>query len=229
MSDDDDGGAPPPAQDAHRRPRRGSSHGSSAGPSSRVAAQQQQQQQQRPARVDPRFDSMFGRVDARRVEQNYAFLREAEAQEEVQRRLRIRCLKCVLRRSELEDAGEDLDEYDLSDYEREVFGEDHQRDLWQMKRTPPPHLYAELEQLQRASQLYTAKTRDATVKDRRSRVKQALMKKEVASVKAGVKAKPYFPKKAEVKRAVLADTFVRLNDKGGKAAVDRYVIRKRKK
>lgn len=216
MSDDD---GPPPVQDAHRRPRpkaaqRGGGFGAKAVSGSRV---------------DPRFDPMFGRADARHFEQNYKFLREEEEKEEVQRRFRMRCLKCVLRRCELEEAGEDLDEYDLSDYEQEVFGEDHQRELREMKLTPPQHLHTELEQLKRASQLYISRTRDNSAKDRHSSVKKELLKKEVQAVKAGTKSKPYFPKRAEVKKAMLADTFTHLNDKGGKNAVDRYLIRKRKK
>ncbi|CAC9442012.1 conserved hypothetical protein [Leishmania infantum JPCM5] len=220
----DDG--PPPVHDAHKRPRRTtSSRGakSSTNTASSVTSAVAQR------RIDPRFDPMFGRADKRMFEQNYGFLREAEEKEEAERRFRIKCLRCVIRRCELEEAGEDLDEYDLSDYEQEVFGEDHQRELREMKLTPPQRLYAELEQLQRASQLYVSKTRDASVKDRRSSVKQELLRKEVVAVKAGRKARPYFPKRAEVKRAMTADTFSRLNDKGGKAAVDRYVIRKRKK
>lgn len=217
MSDDE---GPPPVQDAHRRPppRRAAQSGIASGRGAAAAK-----------RMDPRFDPMFGKVDVRHFEQHYKFLREEEEKEEVERRFKIKCLKCVLRRAELEEAGEDLDEYDLSDYEQEVFGEDHQRDLRAMKLTPPQHLYKELAQLQRASQLYTARTRDDKVKDRHATVKKELLKKEVQAVKAGTKSKPFFPKRAEVKKAMLADTFTHLNDKGGKAAVDRYLMRKQKK
>ncbi|KPI83327.1 hypothetical protein ABL78_7636 [Leptomonas seymouri] len=216
MSDDD---GPPPAQDAHRKPKRqfpkpGGGFGTRKGDAVK--------------RVDPRFDPMLGRADVRHFEQNYKFLREEEEKEEMARRFRIKCLKCVIRRCELEQAGEDLDEYDLSDYEQEVFGEDHQRELREMKLTPPQQLYAELEQLQRATQLYVSRTRDKSAQDRHARVKKELLKKEVQAVKAGTKSKPYFPKRAELKKAMLADTFTHLNEKGGKAAVDRYVIRKRK-
>jgi hypothetical protein len=219
-NDDDDG--PPPVHDAHKKPKRSFSQrgGGSVGYGKKDAVAQ---------RVDPRFDPMFGRADPRHFEQNYKFLREAQEEEEVQRRFRIKCLKCIIRRCELEEAGEDLDEYDLSDFEQEVFGEDHQRELREMKLTPPSQLYKELEQLQRASQLYTARTRDISAKDRHASVKKSLLKKEVQAVKAGAKAKPYFPKRAEVKKAMLADTFTHLHNKGGKAAVDRYLIRKQQK
>ncbi|GET85708.1 hypothetical protein, conserved [Leishmania tarentolae] len=225
LMNNDDG--PPPAQDAHKRPRRTTSSRAASSSSIGAASSSKSALAQRP--VDPRFDPMFGRADKRMFEQNYGFLREAQEKEEAERRFRIKCLKCIIRRCELEEAGEDLDEYDLSDYEQEVFGEDHQRELREMKLTPPQQLYAELDQLQRASQLYISKTRDAAVKDRRSGVKAALLRKEVAAVKAGKKSKPYFPRRAEVRRAMRADTFSRLNDKGGKAAVDRYVIRKRQR
>nr|CCM36067.1 hypothetical protein, conserved [Leishmania guyanensis] len=220
------GDGPPPAHDAHRRPPRTASL---YGPTSSTGATAAAKSAVAQWRIDPRFDPMFGRADKRAFEQHYGFLREAEAKEEEERRFRIKCLRCVIRRCELEEVGEDLDDYDLSDYEQEVFGEDHQRELREMKLTPPQRLYAELEQLQRASQLYVSKTRDASVKDRRSSVKKNLLRKEVAAVKAGIKARPYFPKRAEVKRATTADTFSRLHDRGGKAAVERYVIRKRKK
>ncbi|KAG5507939.1 hypothetical protein JIQ42_07233 [Leishmania sp. Namibia] len=223
MSNDD---GPPPAHDAHKRPRRSAS---SRGASGSIGTASSTKSAVAQRRVDPRFDPMFGRADKRMFDQNYGFLREAEEREEEERRFRIRCLKCIIRRCELEEAGEDLHEYDLSDYEQEVFGEDHQRELREMKLTPPQRLYAELEQLQRASQLYVSKTRDASVKERRSRVRTQLLRKEVAAVKSGAKARPYFPKRAAVKRAMTADTFSRLNEKGGKAAVDRYIIRKRKK
>lgn len=215
MSDDE---GPPPVQDAHKKPKRAFAQRGGTNKKDVLAR-----------RVDPRFDPMFGRADARHFEQNYKFLREEEEKEEVNRRFRIKCLKCIIRRCELEEAGEDLDEYDLSDYEQEVFGEDHQRELREMKLTPPQQLYRELEQLQRASQLYISRTRDNSAKDRHASVKKALLKKEVQAVKAGTKTKPYFPKRAEVKKAMLAETFTHLNEKGGKAAVDRYLIRKRKK
>ncbi|KAG5487536.1 hypothetical protein LSCM1_07493 [Leishmania martiniquensis] len=221
---DDDG--PPPARDAHKRPRRSAPPRGASGDVGKASSVTSTVVQRR---VDPRFDPMFGRADARMFEQNYGFLREAEAKEEEERRFRIKCLKCIIRRCELEEAGEDLDEYDLSDHEQEVFGADHARELREMKLTPPQQLYAELEQLQRASQLYVSKTRDASIKERRSRVRKELLRKEVMAVKSGTKARPYFPKRAEVKRAVAADTFSRLNEKGGKAAVDRYIIRKRKR
>ncbi|KPA75599.1 hypothetical protein ABB37_08474 [Leptomonas pyrrhocoris] len=217
MSDDD---GPPPVHDAHRKPKHPLSKYSRGYGAKKDAVM---------TRVDPRFDSMFGRADARQFEQNYGFLREEAEREEVARRFRVKCLKCIIRRCELEQAGEDLDEYDLSDYEQEVFGEEHQRELREMKLTPPQQLYAELEKLQRESQLYIARTRDNAAKDRHSSVRKELLKKEVQAVKAGTKSKPYFPKRAAVKKAMLADNFTHLNEKGGKAAVDRYLIRKRKK
>lgn len=227
MSDDD---VPPPVRDAHKRPRRPQpTRGRLATSSPSAAMSANAAAAATPRRLDPRFDALFGRADARAFEQNYGFLREAQAKEEADRRFRIKCLKCIIRRCELEDAGEDLEEYDLSDCEQEVFGPDHQRELRELKLTPPQRLYGELEQLQRASQLYTAQSHDASVKDRRSRVKKELLRKEVTAVKAGAKAKPFFPKRAALKRAVLADTFERLNEKGGSAAVDRYLVRKRKK
>ncbi|KAL7698769.1 rRNA biogenesis protein RRP36 [Lotmaria passim] len=216
MSEDE---GPPPVQDAHKKPRRPLSHQSGGVNNANAATK----------RVDPRFDPMLGRADTRHFEQNYKFLREEQEKEEAARRFRMKCLKCIIRRCELEEAGADLEEYDLSDYEQEVFGEDHQRELREMKRTPPQLLYRELEQLQRASQLYVTRTRDSSARDRHAKVKKELLKKEVQAVKAGTKSKPYFPKRAEVKKAMLADTFTHLNEKGGKAAVDRYLIRKRKK
>lgn len=39
----------------------------------------------------------------------------------------------------------------------------------------------------------------------------------------------FFPKRKELKKAVIADTFDKLQQSGGKAAVDRYVLRKEKR
>eukprot|EP00796_Vickermania_ingenoplastis_P009128 gene9129-6416_t len=207
---DDDG--PPPAKSARVRPRRAMPRGSS-----------------KAGLGDPRFDTLHGRADTRAFEHNYKFLREQQEEEEQRRRFRIRCLKCIIRRLELEDAGEDLEEYDLSDTEREVFGEDHLSELAALKRTPPQHIYKELQQLQRESQLYVSQSKDSGVKSRQKSVRKEIIKKEVGAVKAGAKSKPFFPKRSELKRAVLSDTFDRLESVGGKAAVDKYLLSKKKK
>lgn len=206
MSDD----APPPAKSARVRP----------------AARQVHSQRVRRVTLDPRFDPMFGRADPKVFEANYKFLRDQQHEEETQRRFRMRCLKCLIRRHELEEAGEDLDEYDLTDEERETFGPDHQQELAALKLTPPERIYAELEQLQRACQLHVSRTKNAVADSRHEHVKKEIMRKELQSVKDGTKSKPFYPKRSVVKRAVLADTFDKLEAKGGKAAVDRYVARK---
>lgn len=232
MQDPED--RPPPAKSARAKPSSAHHRG----------------QPSRPARpVDPRFDPMFGAsTDIKSFEKNYKFLLEQQDAEEEARRFRIKCLKCVLRRHEIEQArlearrqeegskkkakrtAEDEDEdEDLSDYEREVFGEDHAQDLRVMKLTPPQHLYRELEQLQRDSQLYVSRRKNTAAVSRKDQVRKALMKKEVSAVKEGAKARPYFPKRSVVKRAVLSDRFEQLEEKGGKGAVDRYLARKTKK
>lgn len=216
--DDDDG--PPPAKSAHVKPKGKSGSSSSLHNSNKS---------QKAAIGDPRFDPIYGPADTRHFEQHYKFLIEQQAEEEERRKFRIRCLRCVLRRIRLEDAGEDLEEYDLSDTEREVFGEEHLSDLAQLKRTPTKQIVEELEKLQRESQVYISQVKDKSAKSRRSNVRTSLIKKEVEAVKQGVKSKPYFPKRSEVKRAVLSDTFDRLEGVGGKAAVDKYLLSKKKK
>lgn len=217
--DDDDG--PPPAKSAHVKPKSKLAVSSSALHSSTGG--------RRAAIGDPRFDPIYGPADTRHFEQHYKFLREQQAEEEEKRKFRIRCLRCILRRIRLEDAGEDLEEYDLSDTERDVFGEDHLSDLALLKRTPTRQIVEELEKLQRESQIYVSQLKDSHTKSRRGNVRSSLIKKEVEAVKQGVKSKPYFPKRSEVKRAVLSDTFDRLEGVGGKAAVDKYLLSKKKK
>lgn len=201
--------------------------------------------------IDPRFDPMYSTPDdLKQYEKNYKFLLEQEEAEEEARRFRIKCLKCVIRRHEMEQAryekkkqeaaragkrsrkaaDDDEDDEDddegFSDYEREVFGDDHLRELAQLKLTPPQHLYRELEQLQRQSQLYVSRKKNTAAVSRRSQIRKRMMKEEVSAVKGGTKAKPFFPKRSVVKRAVLSDTFDRLEEKGSKSAVDRYIARK---
>lgn len=215
MADDDKDG-PPPAHSARIRPARSASQ-SHLSSSSAVP---------RRSGIDPRFQEMLGKVNMRQFEQNYSFLREQSEEEESARRFRIRCLRCVLRRHELEDAGEDVEQYDLSDDERDTFGPEHAQELREMKCTPPVHLYAELERLKGESTLHKARTRNQTALTRQQSVRKELMKKELNAVRAGQKSRMYFPKKQAVKRAVLADTFDKLEESGGRAAVDRYVQRK---
>jgi len=84
-------------------------------------------------------------------------------------------------------------------------------------------------QLQREAQLYTAQTKNTVANSRQDRVKKEWMKKEVTAVKDGVKVRPHFPKRSELRRAVISDTFERLEESGGKIAVDRYLTRKVKR
>lgn len=178
---------------------------------------------------DPRFDPLHGPADRRHFEQHYKFLLEQQAQEEVERKFRVRRLKCFLRRVELEASGEPLEEYDLSDTERDVFGPDHLDELRDLKQTPPRLIYKELEELQRESQLYVSRMKDASAKSRKSGVRKELMKREVEAVKEGKKSRPFFPKRSAVKKAILSDTFDRLEQVGGRDAVDKYLRSKKKK
>lgn len=212
MSNDE---GPPPAVSGHVRPKKNNK--------SRF------NEKKRPEIGDPRFESTFGSTDVRHFDQNYKFLREMQEEEENQRRFRIRCLKCYIRRIELEAENADLEEYDLSETEREVFGDGHMAELAELKRTPANDVYAELLRLQRESQLYVSRNKDTKAKSRQSAVRTALIKKEVDAIKQGVKSKPYFPKRSQVKRAVLADTFDSLERQGGKIAVDKYLLSKKKK
>lgn len=209
MSDDD---GPPPARSARQRPK-----------TQRVAPSA------RPALGDPRFDPLHGPASQRTFEQNYKFLFEQQEKEEEARRFRIRCLKCIRRRLELEEAGSDLEEYDLSDTEQEVFGEEHQAELMRLRRTPLPHVLRELQQLQRESQLYVSKMKNAKAKTRQGNVRKEMIKKEVEAVKKGAKSKPFFPRRGDIKKAVLSDTFDRLETTGGKHAVDKYLLSKKRK
>ncbi|CCW67526.1 unnamed protein product [Phytomonas sp. Hart1] len=217
----DDNDAPPPARSAHSKPSRRNSStqlGSHALPTP---------QRHRP--IDPRFDPMFGNADLSQFKNNYKFLQEQIEEEETRRQHRIRCLKCILRRFTLEDAGEDLAEYDLSEDERMIFGEDQLQELNHLKLTPSERIHAELDKLKRESQLYKSKTKGNAAVSRKAQIKKGLMRKEVQAVKMGTKLKPYFPKRSVVKKAIHADTFESLEQKGGKHAVERYLARKSKK
>lgn len=216
MSDDD---APPPAKSARERPKQ---HGS------RLLAPVA-----RPRHIDPRFDPMYGPVDTKLFETNYKFLREQEEEEEKRRRHRMACLRAMVRRIELEDAvykGEldaaEFEDYDLSDNERDIFGPERMDELAELKHTPPKFIYEELEKLQRQSLLYQSRTKGGAVLSRKDKVRKDLMKKEVQQVKDGVKQKPFFPKRNAVKRALIADTYDRVEAKGGKGAVEKYLNRK---
>ncbi|EPY33298.1 hypothetical protein STCU_02330 [Strigomonas culicis] len=176
---------------------------------------------------------MYGPVDTKQFEANYKFLREEQEEEEKRRRFRMACLRAMVRRIELEDAvykGEldaaEFEEYDLSDNERDIFGKDHMDELAELKRTPPQFIYTELEQLQRQSLLHQSRSKGGAVLSRKDKVKKELMKKEVQQVKEGVKQKPFFPKRSAVKRALIADTYDRVEAKGGKGAVEKYLNRK---
>lgn len=205
---------PPPARSARVKPKKKEAFGSPS-PKSTIG--------------DPRFDPLYGPVDTQSFEKNYKFLREEQAKEEEQRRFRIKCLKCFLRRVELEKSGENLEEYDLSDTEKEVFGEEHLKDLSVLKRTPEKEIYGELSKLQRESQIYISQVKDSQLKDRRHKIQTSRVKEEVKAVREGKKSKPFFPKRREIKERILSDTFDRLEKSGGKAAVDKYVARKQKR
>lgn len=178
---------------------------------------------------DPRFDPIYGPVDKQLFERNYKFLRVEQVKEEQERRGRIKRLKCFLRRVELEKSGENLDEYDLSDTENEVFGEEHRMELSVLRRTSPIEIYKELSKLQRESQIYISQTKDSEVHDRRKKLETTRVKEEVKAVKEGKKSKPFFPKRREIKQQILSDTFERLEKAGGKAAIEKYVVRKQKR
>ncbi|EPY40973.1 hypothetical protein AGDE_02952 [Angomonas deanei] len=158
-----------------------------------------------------------------------------QEEEEVERKWRIRRLKCIIRRIELEKAvkdgelgEEEFGEYDLSDVEEELF-EGHRDELIQLKRTPPAEVFRELETLQRASQLYLSQSKGNAVLSRKDNVRKEMLKKEVKLVKEGAKQKPFFPKRSAVKRALIEDTYEHLDKTGGKQAVDRYLARKTKR
>ncbi|KEG14295.1 hypothetical protein DQ04_00531000 [Trypanosoma grayi] len=179
--------------------------------------------------VDPRFSDLYGTVDQKQFEEHYKFLREQQDDEETRRRHRMRCLKCIIKRGELEASGADLEEYDLSETEREVFGDDQQDELAALKLIPLEVVQAELQQLQRESQLYVTRTKGRQVQARRDSLRREIIKREAVAVRQGKKQRPFIPKRAQLKREVLADTFERLERKGGKGAVDRYVERKSKR
>lgn len=212
MTNREDG--PPPAKSARVKP---------------VEKFRQKMFPSKSAAGDPRFDPLYGAVNKQSFEKNYTFLREEQAKEEEQRRFRMKCLKCFLRRVELEKSGENLADYDLSDTENEVFGEEHRKELAVLKRSPPNIIYEELHQLQRESQIYVSQTKDGQVHDRKHKIYTNRMKEEVKAVREGKKSKAFFPKRKEVKQMILSDTFDRLEKAGGKAAVGKYLVEKQKR
>ncbi|KAF8289373.1 putative protein of unknown function (DUF947) [Trypanosoma cruzi] len=207
---DDTSDGPPPERSARVRPKH-----RSALPAVR-----------RQRAVDPRFSDLYGTVDQKQFEVHYKFLREQQEEEETHRRNRIRRLKCIARRGELEASGADLEEYDLSETEREVFGEDHLDELSAMKLLPLQDVQRELQQLQRESQLHVSRTKGRHVQSSRDTLRKEIIKREALAVKEGKKQRPFIPKRAHLKREILADTFERLERKGGKGAVEKYVGRK---
>ncbi|RNF07182.1 hypothetical protein TraAM80_03554 [Trypanosoma rangeli] len=208
--DDDVSDGPPPERSARVRP----THRSTLPALTRHKA------------VDPRFSDLYGTVDQKQFESHYKFLREQQEEEETRRRHRMRCLKCIVRRGELEASGANLEEYDLSENEREVFGEDHLDELLAMKLRPLPDLQMELQGLQRESQRHVSRMKGRQVQSRRDNLRKEIIKREAVAVKEGKKQRPFIPKRAQLKREILADTFERLERKGGKRAVDKYVERK---
>ncbi|ORC85383.1 uncharacterized protein TM35_000351270 [Trypanosoma theileri] len=206
----DNSDAPPPERSARVRPKRRND----------IPAVR------RRAAIDPRFSDLYGTADEQQFEQHYKFLREQQEEEQRRRRHRIRCLKCLIRRGELEESGADLAEYDLSENEREVFGEDHLDELADMRLQPLATLQAELQQLQRESQLHVSREKGRQARSAAVAVKREVVTREAAAVRAGVKRRAFVPRRSELRRAVLADKFERLEQRGGKAAVDKYVERK---
>lgn len=149
----------------------------------------------------------------------------------------------MLRRFAVEEnllSGEEDEEFDLSEQEREVFldGIDEEdatsvqqalRELALLKRTPKAAIQEELQQLKRETTLYLSQVGERKAKSRVAEVKKAAMKAEVKAVKEGKKQKPYFMKRKEVKERIAADTFEKLEQRGGKLMVDKYLERKQKK
>ena len=185
--------------------------------------------------VDPRFDPLFGSIGAAQLNQ-YKFIEEQQAEEQVARRRRMKQLKCILRRFALEEAEENLEEYDLSDVEREQFCEgidasDEKgisaalRELRRLKLTHPQHIREELSRLQAEENKYRS-----IVGGRRSiSVKRAAkdhIKAEIRTVKEGKKAKPFFLKRKALKSKVLELRFDALEGSGGKLKVDKYLEKK---
>ncbi|RHW70087.1 hypothetical protein DPX39_090045600 [Trypanosoma brucei equiperdum] len=200
---------PPPERSARVRPRRQSG----------VPAV-------RPHRfVDPRFSDLYGAVDRKQFEDNYKFLREQEEEEQSRRKHCIQCLKYALRRHEREEVGQDEE----SEEEEDRFEEENRDEINRLMLRPPSDLKAELQQLKRESQLYISRTKDREVRARRQAVRKGIIKREAAAVRDGKKQRAFIPKRSQLKREVLAETFDKLEKKGGKGAVDKYVERKTKK
>nr|CCC92901.1 conserved hypothetical protein [Trypanosoma congolense IL3000] len=204
-NNDPDG--PPPERSARVRPQR-----QSCVPTVR-----------HPRSVDPRFDDLYGAVDHKQFEDNYKFLREQEEEEERQRRHRIKCLKTAVRRHMKEDLGVDDEEE-----EQDEFSMKHHEEIEALMFRRLPDVKAELKQLQHESQVYVSKVKGRQVQTRRDAVRKEVIKREVAAVRSGKKLRPFIPKRSQLKREVLAEAFEKLEKKGGKGAVDKYLERKAK-
>ena len=196
--------------------------------------------------IDPRFHSAYGSFQAQHYDHRYQFLTEQREQEQQVRYKRIKRLHTMLRRfaveehNHQEEGGEDDEAYDLSETEREVFldGIDEEdttsvqaalRELAILKRTPKAAIQEELQQLKRETTLYRSQVGEQKAKSRVAEVRKAAMKAEVKAVKDGTKQKPYFMKRKDVKEKIAADTFDKLDQRGGKLMVDKYLERKQKR
>lgn len=197
----------------------------------------------KPKTIDPRFHSAYGSFQPQHYDQQYKFLQSQREEEQIARYKRIKRLHSMLRRFAVEEnllSGEEDEEFDLSEQEREVFldGIDEEdatsvqqalRELALLKRTPKAAIQEELQQLKRETTLYLSQVGERKAKSRVAEVKKAAMKAEVKAVKEGKKQKPYFMKRKEVKERIAADTFEKLEQRGGKLMVDKYLERKQKK
>lgn len=190
--------------------------------------------------VDPRFDPMYGSFNKQHFEQHYKFLEERREGEHVQHMRRIRQLNAIIRRHALEEAGEDIADYDLSETEREMFcdgiPEDDSeaqrqamRECSRLKKLPINMIEEEKERLQREVTVFKSQQGEKKTMKRINEVKKETMKKELKAVKEGEKKNPYFLKRGELKKKVAESTFEHLEGRGGKLLVDKYIERKRKR
>nr|CCC50523.1 conserved hypothetical protein [Trypanosoma vivax Y486] len=172
--------------------------------------------------IDPRFSDFYGTVDRKQFENNYKFLREWEAAEEVQRRERIHLLKRAVHRYEREERGssDECTEDDEDGVEDEVAA---------LMLRPLDDLRRELRELERELQVHVSRVKGRQAQSRRDALRKQIIKREAAAVRDGKKQRAFIPKRSQLKRELLSETFERLERKGGMAAVDKYVERKAKK
>jgi hypothetical protein len=163
------------------------------------------------ARPDPRFDHSISKTNPNAAEHHYGFMQELAHADARSAEWRLRCIRRELKRRDHErrvDAGEDDEVSELTSSDDEEEDDVHGAGMSRQDRLDakvrygliPEHvLRREGAQLKAEAMRRKSLAGDAAAKAKAAKVKRETIKKELADVAAGKKARPFFPKRAELK------------------------------